>query len=231
MATNPDFKGDGSPGFIIDERGAGPNAGHHQTRHYRHWYDRPMIEHSRSMIPAGETQRLLLRPLQLADAAQIQEKFPRWEVVRYLLNRVPWPYPPDGALQFIRDMALPAMERGQAWHWTLRLKTAPKKIIGLISLVPTEENNRGFWLDPSHQGRGLMSEACEWANDFWFNMLGIPVLRVSKAAANIASRRISEKQGMRKVGESENDYVSGRLLSENWEITAEEWRAWTERNR
>jgi RimJ/RimL family protein N-acetyltransferase len=71
-----------------------------------------------------------------------------------------------------------------------------------------------------------MSEACEWVNDFWFETLQFPLLRVSKAAANTASRRISEKQGMRKVGETESDYVSGRLPSEIWEITAGEWRAW-----
>jgi RimJ/RimL family protein N-acetyltransferase len=50
-------------------------------------------------------------------------------------------------------------------------------------------------------------------------------LRAPKAAANIASRRISEKQGMRLVGTEEREYVSGRLLTEIWEITAEEWRA------
>lgn len=178
------------------------------------------------MIPAGETRRLLLLPLELADAAGIQEQFPRWEIVRFLQNRVPWPYPPDGALTFIRDTALPAMERGEAWHWTLRLKAASGRIIGMISLLRDDENNRGFWLVCEHQGRGLMSEACEWANDFWFDTLGFPLLRVSKAAANLPSRRISEKQGMRMVGETEGDYISGRLHSEIWEITADEWRAW-----
>ena len=178
------------------------------------------------MMPNGETKRLLLRPLELADAAQIQKQFPRWEIVRFLQNRVPWPYPPDGAAYFIRETALPAMERGEAWHWTLRLKTEPDRIVGMVSLLRDGENHRGFWLASSHHRRGLMSEACEWVNDFWFDVLGFPVLRVSKAAANVASRRISEKQGMRKVGETEGDYVSGRLLSEIWEITAEEWRAW-----
>ena len=118
------------------------------------------------------------------------------------------------------------MESGQDWHWTLRLKAEPERIIGMISLLRSGRTNRGFWIVPSQQGQGLMSEACEWVNDFWFDTLGFPVLRVSKAAANIASRRISEKQGMRKVGETESDYVSGRLLSESWEITAEEWRRW-----
>ena len=178
------------------------------------------------MILLGETKRLILRPVELADAAQIQAVFPQWEVVRFLLNRVPWPYPPDGALQHLRDIAIPAMERGEQWTWTLRLKTKPKRIIGIITLVQGEENNRGFWLAPSHQGKGLMTEACEWANDFWFDTLGFEVLRVSKAAANTASRRISVRHGMRKVGESEKDYVSGRLPSEDWELTAEEWRSW-----
>jgi [ribosomal protein S5]-alanine N-acetyltransferase len=178
------------------------------------------------MIPAGETRRLLLRPLELADAAQIQKLFPEWEIVRFLQSRVPWPYPRDGALNYIREVALPGMESGQDWHWTLRLKAEPERIVGMISLLRTGDANRGFWLVPSQQGQGLMSEACEWVNDFWFDALGFPVLRVSKAAANIASRRISEKQGMRKVGEAESDYVSGRLLSERWEITAQEWRIW-----
>jgi len=178
------------------------------------------------MIPEDQTRRLLLRPLEIGDAAQIQELFPHWEIVRYLLNVVPWPYPADGALQFIRDRALPAMERGEQWVWTLRLRDKPEQVIGILHLRRSDEENRGFWLGLKWQGQGLMSEACAWANDFWFETLGFPVLRVSKAVENTASRRISEKQGMRLVGAKEKDYVSGRLPSETWEIAAEEWRKW-----
>jgi RimJ/RimL family protein N-acetyltransferase len=178
------------------------------------------------MIQEGRTKRLILRPLAMADAPQIQREFPQWEIVRYLLKRVPWPYPPDGAEHYCRDIALPQIERGEAWHWTLRLAAQPDRVIGIISLVKGEEDNRGFWLGLPWQGQGLMSEACAWANDYWFETLGFPVLRVAKAAANAASRRISERQGMRLVGVIEKDYVSGRLPSEVWEITAEEWRAW-----
>jgi RimJ/RimL family protein N-acetyltransferase len=70
-----------------------------------------------------------------------------------------------------------------------------------------------------------MTEACDAATDYWFETLGFTLLRVPKAAANMASRRISERQGMRVVATEERDYVSGRLLTEVWEITAEEWRA------
>jgi RimJ/RimL family protein N-acetyltransferase len=47
---------------------------------------------------------------------------------------------------------------------------------------------------------------------------------VSKAIANIASRRISERSGMRVIKTEHRDYVSGRLPEEVWEITREEWR-------
>jgi len=69
-----------------------------------------------------------------------------------------------------------------------------------------------------------MSEACNAVTDYWFEVLRFPVLRVPKAIANAGSRRISEKQGMRVIDRKDRDYVSGRLPSEIWEITAEEWR-------
>jgi [ribosomal protein S5]-alanine N-acetyltransferase len=178
------------------------------------------------MMVEGRTERLLLRPLEVADAEQIQEVFPQWAIVRFLMNRVPWPYPPDGALHYCREIALPQMEREEAWHWTIRRAAEPLQIIGSISLIRGESDNRGFWLSPQWQGQGLMSEACVWVNDFWFETLGFSVLRVSKAVGNTTSRRISDKQGMRLVGHGEKDYVSGRLPSEIWEITAEEWRTW-----
>jgi [ribosomal protein S5]-alanine N-acetyltransferase len=177
------------------------------------------------MTPELETKRLILRPLEMADADQMQILFPQWEIVRYLARIVPWPYPSDGALTFIRDVALPAIERGEYWQWTLRLKSAPDRIIGSISLETNENENRGFWIDPAWQRQGLMTEAVDVVTDYWFETLQFPVLRVPKAIANTASRRISEKQGMRIVGIEERDYVSGRLATEIWEITAEEWRA------
>jgi RimJ/RimL family protein N-acetyltransferase len=163
--------------------------------------------------------------LELADAEQAQILFPHWEIVRYLDKIVPWPYPPDGAYTWYRDHVLPAMERSEEWHWTLRLKSSPANMIGSIDLRKRENNNRGFWLGLPWQGQGLMTEACEAVTDFWFDVLRFPVLRAPKAVPNIASRRISEKTGMRLVATEEREYVSGHFLTEIWEITAEAWRA------
>jgi ribosomal-protein-alanine N-acetyltransferase len=171
-----------------------------------------------------QTDRLLLRPLQLADAKQTQRLFPQWEIVKFLNARIPWPYPADGVFTYYRDVALPAIERGEEWHWTLRLKQSPNQHIGAIILHKGEWINRGFWLGLPWQGQGLMTEAVFAVNDYWFDVLGFSGLRAPKAIGNLASRRISEKTGMRMIATEERDFVSGRFLSEIWEITGEEWR-------
>jgi [ribosomal protein S5]-alanine N-acetyltransferase len=177
------------------------------------------------LVPTLETARLLLRPLELADAGQAQVLFSPWEIVRYMDKIVPWPYPPDGAYRWYRDFALPAVERGEEWHWAVRLKGSPNQMIGEISLKNQDNNNRGFWLGLPWQRQGLMTEACNVVTDYWFDVLKFPVLRAPKAVVNLASRRISEKSGMRIVATREHEYVSGRFTQEIWEVTAEEWRA------
>jgi [ribosomal protein S5]-alanine N-acetyltransferase len=114
-------------------------------------------------LPTLETRRLILRPVELADAPAIQELFPHWEIVRYLSTAVPWPYPPDGAYKFLRDVALPQIERGEAWHWSLRRKAAPELLIGMISVMKHEQINRGFWIATKWQKQGLMTEASDAA--------------------------------------------------------------------
>ena len=43
-------------------------------------------------IPTLTTESLLLIPLVAEDAVQIQRLYPRWEIVRYMVSSVPWPY-------------------------------------------------------------------------------------------------------------------------------------------
>ena len=188
------------------------------------WVDHARFQESR-MIPILDTERLILRPLVLKDAAAAQELFPKWEIVRYLNDKIPWPYPDDGALSFYRDVALPAMERGESWTWAIRLKGGPGHMIGSIDLRKSDEGHRGFWLGLPWQRQGLMTEACRVVTEFWFNTLQFPVLRVPKAVDNLASRRISEKEGMRIVAIEDRDYVSGRWPTEIWELTREQWNA------
>jgi [ribosomal protein S5]-alanine N-acetyltransferase len=179
---------------------------------------------SSSQVPLLITDRLELRAISLADSVAVQRIFPKWEIVEFLLSGVPWPYPEDGALTFIRDGTLPAVIRGEEWAWSIRARAEPETVIGAISLFAKDNENRGYWLDPAYQGQGFMYEACEATNRFWFETLGRTALRELKAAANTGSVRLSERQGMHLVWEGERDFVSGRLAAQIWQLTADEWR-------
>jgi [ribosomal protein S5]-alanine N-acetyltransferase len=160
-----------------------------------------------------ETERLLLTPLELTDAPVIQRQFPRWEIVKFMAAHIPWPYPEDGAITFVRDLALPAMRAGTEWHWSIRPRRQPADLIGVISLMDKPDDNRGFWLSSEWQGQGLMTEASAAVTDFWFDVLGREVLRVPKAVQNSASRRLSARTGMRVIWTGERDY--GRALGDH----------------
>lgn len=174
-------------------------------------------------LPTLHTPRLLLRPLRLDDAPAIQRVFPQWEIVRYMAANIPWPYPDEGARQFVQGIALPAMAKGTEWYWSLRLRADPDVLIGVISLHDEPDNNRGFWLAPAFWRHGLMGEACAAVNTFWFEDLQRSCLRVPKAALNEGSRRLSVREGMRLVTRYEADYVCGRLPAELWELSRETW--------
>jgi RimJ/RimL family protein N-acetyltransferase len=177
------------------------------------------------VVPPLSTPRLHLLPLTLEDAPAIQAHFPHWEIVRHLAGVVPWPYPEDGALTFLRDLALPAVARGDAWSWSLRLREAPDRLIGVATLRRGDRDNRGLWVGRSWQGRGLGGEACRALERYWFEVLGLPVLRIPKVAANLPSRRLSERAGMRVAERFEGRSVSGPATIELWELTAEAWRS------
>ncbi len=179
----------------------------------------------RPSAPALETPRLILQPLGIGDAKAIQREFPHWEIVRLMASVIPWPYPEDGAASYIREIVLPAAARGEAWHWSLRRKSAPEELIGVISLMDGEDINRGFWLARGWQRKGLMTEACNCVTDYWFNVLGKPILRSPKAIENLASRRISQSSGMRISKTLDMPFVCGIRPTEIWEITQKEWRA------
>lgn len=174
-------------------------------------------------IPVLQTRRLILTPLQLSDAPAIQQLFPHWDVVRYLDSRVPWPYPDDGALTYIRDHALTAIEAGREWHWMIRRCEEPAHSMGSISLYDQPGNNRGFWLAPQWQGNGYMREASEAINAYWFETLGRPLMQVPKAVGNQASRRVSEREGMRLIATGQGDFVCGQMVKEIWEMRREDW--------
>ena len=175
--------------------------------------------------PVLQTPRLVLRPLRTKDAPVIQKRFANWEVVRWLDAKVPWPYPADGAANFVNG-CLAEMTRGEASHWALVPKKGPADLIGIISLRPDDgetHDQRGFWLDPAFHGKGLMTEAADRVTDYAFRELDWPHLWVSNDDRNLASARVKERQGARLVAFEPFRSVSGDGRRMVWLIEREAW--------
>jgi [ribosomal protein S5]-alanine N-acetyltransferase len=174
--------------------------------------------------PVLMTERLILRPLRLEDAPAAQRYFPRWEIVRWLNAIVPWPYPDNGAESYFRE-ALEQVARGERFHWAICLKETPDDLIGLIELRPDDgsRDQRGFWLATEFQGKGLITEAANRVTDYAFTELGWPLLWLTNARSNVASRRVKERQGAQLIGTEEKRYVSGVGIGEVWLLKAEDW--------
>ena len=75
------------------------------------------------------------------DAPVIQRRFPQWEVVRWLDAKVPWPYPADGAADFVAA-CLAEMARARSSHWAIVPRKGPADLIGIISLWPDDGRPR-----------------------------------------------------------------------------------------
>ena len=142
-----------------------------------------------------KTKRLVLRPSILSDADNIQAYFNDWEIIKWMRPPVPWPYPEDGAVQYLKSL-----QDNPSYHSSSILLSGSDKVIGTIRFERHEEMDlvyavRGFTLNPGYWGKGLMSEAADALNDYIFTKTDIKEIRASNVVGNIASRRIKEKQG------------------------------------
>lgn len=77
-------------------------------------------------VPTFETDRLILRPIQLSDAEAYEAIFVDYEVVSQLAAAVPWPYPKGGVAEYLSNLILP--EQGVSrWAWGIFSETSRSK--------------------------------------------------------------------------------------------------------
>lgn len=175
-------------------------------------------------VPTFETDRLILRPIQLSDAEAYEAIFVDYEVVSQLAAAVPWPYPKGGVAEYLSNLILP--EQGVSrWAWGIFLRDEPKQIIGCVDLWRQgKPENRGFWLGKKYWGKGYMTEAVEPVMDYAFNELGFEKLVFTNAVGNIRSRRVKEKTGAKLVRVAPAKFVNPAYTEhEIWELSKTEW--------
>ena len=168
-----------------------------------------------------ETERLLLRPFNLDDAATVQRLAGRHEIADTTDN-VPHPYEDGMAEEWIATHA-EERESGTGYPFAITLKapteqysisesgTTPKNdtIVGAISLFVTQEHNRaeiGYWVGVPYWNRGFCTEAAQRVLDFGFVDLRFNKICAHHLTRNPASGRVLQKVGMRHEG-SFSQYV------------------------
>ena len=176
-------------------------------------------------IPVFETARLILKEVTLANADSYQKYFNDYEIISQLAVGVPWPYPEDGAKNFIERYILPNQGKDQ-WVWGLFLKTNPSELIGVIDLWrPGHPEHRGFWLGRPFWGQGFMSEAVIPITDYAFDFLGFETLIFANAVGNEKSKRLKEKSGARFLRIEPAQFINPAYTqNEIWELTKEQWQ-------
>jgi ribosomal-protein-alanine N-acetyltransferase len=147
-------------------------------------------------FPILETERLILRRLELDDAPLVYEYMQDREIACNTLM-IPFPYPPGAAEAWIAECQQ-AGEGGENFSFAISRKS-DGLFIGAIGIHCTPEHKRaeiGYWLGKPHRGQGYTSEAARRVIQFGFETLDLNRIYAGYFTRNPASRRVMEKAGM-----------------------------------
>ena len=143
-----------------------------------------------------ETERLILRPLELSDAPVIQELAAHPDIAATTLN-MPHPYPAGAGERFIQSLI---DNHDKTPDFVLGIvRKADQQLMGAISFRPDARHQRaeiGYWIGVPYWNQGYTSEAARRLVDYGFAERDLHRICASYFSHNIASRRVMEKAGM-----------------------------------
>jgi RimJ/RimL family protein N-acetyltransferase len=150
--------------------------------------------------PTIITKRLVLRPLELADAGDIQRLAGDWDVASTTQN-IPHPYPDGAAEQWI-ESTHSQYQRGAGVAFAITLREG-EELIGVISLgirSQPESAEIGYWVGKPYWNQGYATEAAMAMLDYGFNTLHLNRLYARHMSRNPASGKVMRKIGMQHEG-------------------------------
>lgn len=149
-----------------------------------------------SEVPVIETKRLVLRKLEMDDAADLFEYASDPAVPRFM----PWEAHStiEETNEFIRFI-LEAYEKHRKLTWAIELKTTGKMIgtIDFIKWLPKHGRAElAYALSRQYWGKAYMPEAAKALMAFGFNNMELNKVEASVLLENSQSRIVLEKIGM-----------------------------------
>ncbi len=152
-------------------------------------------------MPVVETERLILRPIQLDDDKDMYEYCSDDEVVKYL-----W-FEKHDSVEFsryiIEKLYMNRNNVGIPEPYAIVLKST-NKMIGTIDVNQVYFNEVGvigYVINKDYWGKGYVTEALETLISILFNYCGFYRLEINHCADNIGSGKVIEKAGFIKEGQ------------------------------
>lgn len=173
-----------------------------------------------------ETERLILRPWEQADAESLYEYAKDPEVGPIA------GWPPHSSIEESRAVIRDVLSAEETYAVCLK---EDNRAIGSIGLIPPTQSHTdlkpdelevGYWIGVPFWGRGLATEALRRIIDHAFEDLGCSALWCGYYDGNVRSRRCQDKCGFRfhhtekdkpcvLMGDVRTEHFS-RLLREDW---------------
>jgi [ribosomal protein S5]-alanine N-acetyltransferase len=147
-----------------------------------------------------ETERLILRCLELNDATIIRELAGHPEIAATTLA-IPHPYSLEAAVEFINHSRR-ALESDETYTFVIT-RRGEGNVIGCIGLGGGDQHRRaemGYWMSVANWGQGYTTEAARRMLRFGFETLGLNRIYATHFVGNPASGRVMQKIGMTREG-------------------------------
>lgn len=126
----------------------------------------------------------------------------------------------EAARSFLaRQAASRGDERGR-YQALAVVHRSDRRVIGdvgaFLPLSPDDEGDIGFQFHPAYHGRGFAIEAVGALIEHLFTRLGLRRLTAGCDRANVASSRLLERAGMRRLEDTDDGSLSYELTRETW---------------
>jgi ribosomal-protein-alanine N-acetyltransferase len=157
-------------------------------------------------LPTLETERLILRPFEMADAPTVQALASAWEIADTTLN-IPHPYPDDGAASWISTHPS-NIDKGQ--YTFAMVRKQDNGLVGSMGIGANPRHNKaelGYWVGVPYWNLGYASEAARRIIEWGFRELMLNRIYARYLTRNPASARVMQKAGLKYEGTFKQDVL------------------------
>jgi len=144
-----------------------------------------------------EDTDLRLRPFRDADLAAIVVACRDPDTARFIPH-MPVPYTDDDARRYL-EMTRDWARNGS--RLALAIADAESdELVGAIDVRVADEGTIGYWIHPNARNRGVATRALTMLSRWAVEHGGVRQLELTTHPDNVASQRVAEKAGFRRIG-------------------------------